>query len=368
MQSNVTSDWTLISVTCSENLPSCKVSQLLQSAVSWWMRWRRTPRPGQLQRGFPPGLQLCWWWLTWNPTLSLPLPGGEGLLRGAINFSSASAPTPIVREDACTSTAHQIYSHKKKTINTLLTLSVLRRYKNLKRKQPWQQTTECLAESFSQRQCTKSWWFWQMSKLNSLSPSDLLTCRWNWAQAELWAASSAPRWQVVVNEWWMGGSAYFCLSIYWMESKWTCHMTKSLCQFTVQIQFKPKNLHLHLLHLHLCLLSANRTSEQVSLLSDQSDLVGSVYHLWCFVSWLVDLCVCVFPHCCADWALVRRAELKLQFREGSVPEHLVWNHEPTPPPGFTGLVLTETFAHLPVNKPCFLPAFGSTCLVVSTET
>lgn len=115
-------------------------------------------------------------------------------------------------------------------------------------------------------------------------------------------------------------------------------------------------------------LSANRTSEQVSLLSDQSDLVGSVYHLWCFVSWLVDLCVCVFPHCCADWALVRRAELKLQFREGSVPEHLVWNHEPTPPPGFTGLVLTETFAHLPVNKPCFLPAFGSTCLVVSTET
>lgn len=145
---------------------------------------------------------------------------------------------------------------KKKTINTLLTLSVLRRYKNLKRKQQGeaQQTTECLAESFSQRRCTKSWWFWQMSKLNSLSPSDLLTCRWNWAQAELWAASSAPRWQVVVNEWWMGGSAYFCLSIYWMESKWTCHMTKSLCQFTVQIQFKPKTLHLHLLHLHLCLL------------------------------------------------------------------------------------------------------------------
>lgn len=45
---------------------------------SWAERW-----------GLPPGLKLCWWSLTWRPTLSLLLPGGGGLLADTINFSSA---------------------------------------------------------------------------------------------------------------------------------------------------------------------------------------------------------------------------------------------------------------------------------------
>lgn len=40
--------------------------------------------------GVPPGLELCWWSLTWSRNPSLLLPGGEGLLADTINFSSAA--------------------------------------------------------------------------------------------------------------------------------------------------------------------------------------------------------------------------------------------------------------------------------------